>query len=108
MLALAEKQMLIQALGQVVYDEVQTAIKPLQERMGGVEQMLGDMPVPRDGKDGRDGTNGKDGAAGRDGIDGAMGLPGVNGRDGVDGKDGYSVTLDHVLPSVRGLVGTLG
>src|SRR5262245_43958862 len=41
MLALADKQMLIQALGQVIYDEVQAAVKPLQERIARLEQALG-------------------------------------------------------------------
>src|SRR5262245_20126406 len=72
MLALAEKQMLIQALGQVVLDEVQSAIKPLQDRLSGVERMLDDMPVPRDGK------------------------------DGVDGKDGTSIKFDDVVPIIEG------
>jgi hypothetical protein len=40
MLALTEKQMLIQALGQVIYDEVQAAVKPLHERIAKLETTL--------------------------------------------------------------------
>lgn len=54
MLGLTEKQMLIQALGQVVFDEIQTAIKPFSDRVTRVEKVISDMPVPRDGRDGKD------------------------------------------------------
>jgi hypothetical protein len=45
MLALTEKQALIQALGQVVYDEVRSAITPLQDRVMQLEKTLGDLAV---------------------------------------------------------------
>src|SRR5262245_61761500 len=40
MLGLADKQMLIQALGQVIYDEVQAVVKPLHDRIAVLEQAL--------------------------------------------------------------------
>jgi hypothetical protein len=52
MLALNEKQMLIEALGRVVVDEVRAATRPLQDRITQLEKAIGDMPVPKDGKDG--------------------------------------------------------
>src|SRR5262252_2071728 len=57
MLALTEKAMLIQALGQVVYDEVQTAIGPMKTQLALLEKTLGDMPVPTNGQDGKDGKD---------------------------------------------------
>src|SRR5262245_46994052 len=57
MLALTEKAMLIQALGQVIYDEVQTAIAPFKAQVAQLEKVLGDLPVPQDGKDGTDGKD---------------------------------------------------
>src|SRR5262245_40482929 len=42
MLALADKQMLIQALGQVIYDEVQAVVKPLHARIAALEAALAD------------------------------------------------------------------
>ncbi len=59
MLALNEKQMLIEALGRVVVDEVRAATRPLQDRITQLEKAIGDMPVPKDGKDGVDGADGK-------------------------------------------------
>lgn len=60
MLALTEKQMLIQALGRVVYDEVQIAVAPFKNHIERIEKIIGDLPVPRDGADGKDGRDGKD------------------------------------------------
>src|SRR5262245_23312961 len=40
MLALADKQMVIQALWQVIYDEVQAAVKPLQDKIATLEKAL--------------------------------------------------------------------
>src|SRR5262252_5772829 len=60
MLALSEKQMLIQALGLVVVDEVKLAVAPIKERIAQFEKMLGDLPLGRDGADGKDGVDGKD------------------------------------------------
>lgn len=54
MLALTEKQMLMQALGQVIVDEVNKSVAPLLERITHLEKALGDMPVPQNGKDGKD------------------------------------------------------
>lgn len=46
--------MLIQALGRVVVEEVQSAVAPLKEKMQALEKVLGDMPVPQNGIDGKD------------------------------------------------------
>jgi hypothetical protein len=86
MLALAEKQMLIQALGQVVFEEVQTAIMPIKERVEQFEKLLGDLPVPLDGKDGKNGSDGKDG---------------IDGKDGVNGKDADMEFIDAIVLGLR-------
>jgi len=54
MLALSEKQMLIQALGQCIVDEVTQAVAPLKEQMANMQKAIGDMPIGRDGRDGKD------------------------------------------------------
>lgn len=79
MLALAEKQMLIQAVGQFVIEEVATAVAPLLRRLDNIEngvcpdilatmrdvkelresvaQQFAQLPVPKDGKDGAPGKD---------------------------------------------------
>src|SRR4249920_1633702 len=46
MLALNEKTMLIQAIGQVVLDEVTSAMAPLRKRLDSVESALAKLPEP--------------------------------------------------------------
>src|SRR5215831_12791238 len=131
MLALTEKQMLIQALGQVVCDEVEMAVAPMKERLMQFEKMLSDLPVPMDGKDGKDGAKGADGKDGVDGAPGpqgergekgeagaqgepgpagppgergAVGERGKDGIDGIDGADGKSLSLDDIHDFLGGLV----
>lgn len=57
MLALSEKAMLIQALGRVVVEEVQSAIAPIKSQVSQLEKILGDLPVPLHGRDGKDGKD---------------------------------------------------
>lgn len=49
MLALTEKQALIQALGRVVFDEVKAAIAPLNDRITLLEKTIGDLAVAKGG-----------------------------------------------------------
>jgi hypothetical protein len=86
MLVLTEKQMLIQALGQVIYDEVQTAVKPLQERIAKLEQALAEKP---------------DVTFLREYVSGALASMEQNDADSPDGK---SVCLDDLRPGVADLV----
>ena len=109
MLALAEKQMLIQALGQVVYDEVQAAIKPMQERLSGVEKVVGDLPAGTDTAMQEWTRNYVMGALEalpkpEKGDKGDPGPPGKDGKDGLNGTDGKSVCLDDLHPYVADLV----
>src|SRR5262245_18231431 len=92
MLGLADKQMLIQALGQVIYDEVQAAVKPLQEKIATLEKALA----------------GKiDAEFVRNYVGGAMaGItipPDTGGRD-ADRANGTGVCLDDIRPCVADLV----
>lgn len=57
MLALDEKQHLIQALGRLMFEEMSNALRPLVERIERMENVLGNLPVPQDGKDGKDGKD---------------------------------------------------
>jgi hypothetical protein len=86
MLALADKQMLIQALGQVIYDEVQSAVKPLQERIAKLETALAEKP---------------DVTFLREYVTGA--LASMEKPD-ADRPDGKSVCLDDIRSGVADLV----
>lgn len=115
MLALDEKQHLIQAISRLVYEEINNVVRPLTMRIEQLEKTLGDMPVPVDGKDGAPGKDGIDGKDGRDGVDGQPGLAGKDGvdgkdgRDGVDGKDGLAgANGADGLPGIDGKDGQIG
>ena len=86
MLDLTEKQSLLQALGQVIYDEVQAVAKPLHDRIAQLEKMLADRP---------------DTAFLRDYVTGALSAREVSHDDGADGK---SVCLDDIRAGVAELV----
>jgi hypothetical protein len=94
MLALSEKQALIQALGQVVFDEVKAAVTPLQDRVTQLEKALSDLAA-------------KDVALGESRR--AENQPVVDhGHNGIDGK---GLCLDdirvHLADLVREAVGVL-
>src|SRR5262245_5516949 len=86
MLALADKQMLIQALGQVIYDEVQAVVKPLHDRIVALEKALTDK------------TNA---AFVRDYVAGTIDAMEQTYASRADGK---AVCLDDILPGVADLV----
>src|SRR5262245_33474504 len=86
MLALADKQMLIQALGQVIYDEVQAMVKPLHDRIAALEAALADKT---------------DTAFVRDYVAGTICSMEANHADRADGK---SLCLDDIRPCVAALV----
>jgi hypothetical protein len=86
MLELAEKQMLIQALGQVIYDEVQAAVKPLQDRIVKLETELAEKT---------------DVAFLREYVTGAIAAKEDSHADRPDGK---SLCLDDLRPGLADLV----
>lgn len=111
MLALTEKQALIQALGQVVYDEVKAAVAPLQDRVVQLEKTIGDLAVT--GKDnalgeGRSGENHVvvDAELLRQYIAEALEAhqQAQDGADDHDGSDGKSVSLGELRDCVADLV----
>lgn len=108
-----EQTSFLQAVGLFVRQEINTAVKgatdPLLARIKQLENILDNMPVPLNGKDGVDGKDGKDGQDGKSvdmdvvvdviqdsvetfvktELDGwERPINGKDGRDGIDGKDG--------------------
>ena len=110
MLALTEKQMLINAIGKFVVDEVQTAVAPFILRLANVEKTIGDLPVPRDGNDGKDADMSAVAAMIADSnrmLNGtlrtyvdeqmaALPVP-VNGKDGTNGKDADMPAIETMI-----------
>ena len=118
MLALSEKQALIQALGQVVVDELKTAIAPLVDRVTQLEKALSDLSVvPKEAPLGEARPDENPPAVDeeflRQYVTGALeayeqtrppvrdGKDGADGRDGIDGK---SLCLDDVRDCIGDLV----
>ena len=118
MLALTEKQALIQALGQVVFDEVKAAIAPLQDRVAQLEKALGDLSiVPKETPLGEARSDENPPAVDeeflRQYVIGALEAyeqsrppvrDGKDGADGRDGADGKSLCLDDIRTCVNDLV----
>jgi len=97
MLDLTEKQMLIQALGQCVYDEVQTALEPIKRQIGDLEKefeakfagmVLQTVEAEREWA--------------REYVSGVVAtIPKAeNGKDGQDGKDAPPVDLDVIRDAI--------
>lgn len=121
MLALTEKQALIQALGQVVVDELKVAIAPLVDRVTQLEKALGDLSVvPKENPLGEarsdENQPGIDMECLRQYVAGALeaydqsrppvrdGQDGKDGERGRDGVDGTSVCLDDIRACLADLV----
>lgn len=117
MLALTEKQALIQALGQVVVDELKIAIAPLVDRVTQLEKALGDLSVVPDVPLGEARCDENQPAIDqeflRQYVAGALEAyeqtrppvrDGQDGKDGERGADGTSVCLDDIRTCIADLV----
>ena len=109
MLALTEKQALIQALGQVVFEEVKAAVAPLNDRVALLEKAIGDLAVTKEqplGEARGDGPAPVDVEFLRQYVAGALeafkfGKDADHDPDGIDGK---SLSLDDVRACVADLI----
>lgn len=104
---------LLKAVATVIREHVSSAVTAFVDRVEKIERAIAELPVPKDGKDGLDGKSvtidevqplvdlavaasvaalppAKDGKDGKD------------GENGVDGLDGKSVTVEDLLPTIKG------
>ncbi|MBV6304931.1 hypothetical protein KVP10_08525 [Candidimonas humi] len=99
----------IKTLIESVQDYIARALRPLADRLSGLEQQIKSMPAPKDGVDGKDGSSVTVGdvlAALKEQVDDYLNsLPvpkdGADGVDGKDGENGSSVTIEDVLPALK-------
>ena len=107
MLALTEKQALIQALGQVVFEEVKAAVAPLNDRVALLEKAIGDLAVtkaPPLGEAQNDGPPPVDVEFLRQYVAGALEAFKKDAANDPDGADGKSLSLDDIRTCCADLI----